>query len=211
MGRRLLWTFLLIVTVITTAAVVYVQSETFARIVRARLQGSVAQSLGVELNFDRLKIGVLPPSVSLVNVDLMIRDEKNKLGLSPDTIFRAGALGVSFRMIQAFSSGIEVNKVFLSDAELKLRIPKLKGKGGESEKLSSLVHRPIRIEFSNTFAAMIRQLELRNTKLDLTPRRRPTPPPVDQERELPGAHPIAGRHESRAQRRRRGCEGARSE
>ena len=69
MGKRLFWTFLLIVALATTAAVAYIQSEAFARLVKNRLQGSVARNLGIELNFDRLKIGVLPPSLSLVNVD----------------------------------------------------------------------------------------------------------------------------------------------
>jgi hypothetical protein len=152
----------------TTAAVIYIQSESFARIVRQRLQERVAKSLGVELNFDRLKIGVLPPSVSLLNVDLKVSTARNKLGLSPDTVFRAGSLGFSFRMIQAFSSGIAVNKVFLSDAEVKLALPKGKDEPGGGEKLSSLVHKPIRFQLANGFVASIRQLEVKNTQLDLT-------------------------------------------
>lgn len=167
MGKRLFWTFMLSVALVTAAAVIYIQSEAFARIVRRRLQDDVARHLGVELNFDRLKIGVLPPSVSLLNVDLKVSNEKNKLGLSPSTVFRAGSLGLTFRMIQAFSSGIAINKVFLSDAEVKLALPKSKDEGG-GEKLSSLVHKPIRIELSRTFAATIRQLEVKNTKIDLT-------------------------------------------
>jgi hypothetical protein len=167
MGKRIFWIFLLTVTVATAAAVIYIQSEGFARIVRERLQNRVAKSLGVELIFDRLKIGVLPPSISLLNVDLKV-GENNKLKLSPDTVFKAGSLGFSFRMIQAFSSGIAVNKVFISDAEVKLALPKSKEGNGEGEKLSSLVHKPIRIELANTFAATIRQLEVRNTHLDLT-------------------------------------------
>jgi hypothetical protein len=169
MGKRLFWTFLLSVALVTTAAVIYIQSEAFARIVRTRLQESVTRGLGVDLNFDRLKIGVLPPSVSLVNVDLKVSSAENKLHLTPDTVFKAGSLGLSFRMIQAFSSGIAVNKVFLSDAVIKLVVPRNKDdEEGESEKLSALVHKPIRIELTRNFAATIRQLEVKNTQLDLT-------------------------------------------
>lgn len=167
MGKRIFWIFLLSVVVATTAAVVYIQSEEFARIVRERLQMRVAKSLGVDLNFDRLKIGVLPPSLSLLSVDLKV-GKNNKLKLSPNTVFKAGSLGFSFRMIQPFSSGIAINKVFISDAEVKLALPKSKEGSGESEKLSSLVHKPIRFELTNAFAATIRQLEVRNTHLDLT-------------------------------------------
>src|SRR5262245_36773925 len=143
MGKRIFWIFLLVVSLATAAAVIYIQSESFARIVKQRLQHNVSKNLGVELNFDRLKIGVLPPSVSLLNVDLKVVDPRNKLGLDPNTVFKAGSLGFSFVMIQAFSSGIEVNKVFLSDATVKLAIPKSRD-SGPGEKLSELVHRPLR-------------------------------------------------------------------
>lgn len=166
MGKRIFWIFLLVMSVATAAVVIYIQSESFARIVKVKVQENVSKNLGVELNFDRLKIGVLPPSISLLNVDLKV-SKGNKLGLKPETVFKAGSLGFSFRMIQAFSSGIAVNKVFLSDAELVLELPKGKNEG-EGEKLSELVHKPIHFQLTENFSASIRQLELRNTKIDLS-------------------------------------------
>lgn len=167
MGKRIFWIFLLFVSLTTASAVIYLQSESFARIVKDRLQRNVSKNMGVDLNFDRLKIGVLPPSVSLLNVDLKVVEKDNKLGLDEDTVFKAGSLGFSFLMIQAFSRGIAVNKVFISDAQVKMRIPESKG-GGPGEKLSDLVHKPIRIEISESFFATIRQVELKNTQLDLS-------------------------------------------
>lgn len=169
MGKRIFWIFLLTVAFATTTAVIYIQSESFARVVRRNLQEKVAKNLGIELNFDRLKIGILPPSISLLNVDLKVANAQNRLGLATDTVFKAGSLGFSFRMIQAFSSGIAVNKVFISDAEVVLQVPK--GKSSDTdpeEKISSLVHKPIRLQISDNFFASIRQLELRNTFLDLS-------------------------------------------
>ncbi|HEY8280678.1 MAG TPA: hypothetical protein VIH99_13700, partial [Bdellovibrionota bacterium] len=167
MGKRIFWLFLLSVAVVTTVAVIYIQSEPFARIVRRHLQNKVAKSLGVELNFERLKIGVLPPSLSLTNVDLKVGSSDNKLGLGTDTVLRAGGLGFSFRMIQAFSSGIEVNKVFLSDAVVRLAVPKGSDASAE-EKFSDIVHRPIKFQISERFFATIRQLEMRHTELDIS-------------------------------------------
>jgi|GEM_PF-5391045 len=167
MGKRIFWIFLLLVSLTTAAMVIYVQSESFARIVKDRLQRNVSRNLGVDLNFDRLKIGVLPPSVSLLNVDLKVVEKDNKLGLDDDTVFKAGSLGFSFLMIQAFSRGIAVNKVFISDAQVKMRIPESKA-GSQGEKLSDLVHKPIRVEISDSFFATIRQVELRNTQIDLS-------------------------------------------
>ena len=111
MGKRLFWIFLLSVAAISGIAVAYIQSESFARIVRRELQERVAKSLGVELNFERVKIGVLPPSLALQGVDLKVSSAQNQLGLATDTIFKAASLGFSFRMIQAFSRGITVNCV----------------------------------------------------------------------------------------------------
>jgi predicted tellurium resistance membrane protein TerC len=110
---------------------------------------------------------VLPPSVSLVNVDLKVSSKENQLGLATDTVFKAGSMGFSFRMIQAFSSGIVVNKVFLSDAVVKLAVPKSKEEGGSTDKLSALVHKPIKFQINQRFFATIRQIEVRNTKVDL--------------------------------------------
>ncbi len=166
MGKRIFWIFLLSVALATTVAVIYIQSEAFAHIVRSHVQSRVARNLGVELNFERLKIGVLPPSISLLNVDLKVFSAANKLGLGTDTVFKAGSLGFSFRMIQAFSSGIAVNKVFLGDATVKLMVPQNKSHDG-GEKLSTFVHKPIRIQLSDSFFATIRQLEVRNSMLDL--------------------------------------------
>lgn len=167
MGKRIFWIFILVVTVCTTAAVMYIQSEGFARIAKVRIQQTVARDLGLELNFDRLQVGVLPPSLSLVNVDVKVSQKSNALGLSMDTVLKAGRLGFSFRMIQAFSRGIAVNKVFLSDGDIQLLIPKSKN-DEPSEKLSELVHQAIRIPLGDGFTASIRQLEVRTTKLHLS-------------------------------------------
>ena len=156
-----------LVSLATASAVGYIQSESFAKIVREKLQASVVRNLGVELGFDRLKIGVLPPSISLVNVDLKVSDRQNKLGLSPSTVFRAGTLGFSFRMIQAFSNGIAVNKLFLGDAQVKLTLPKSKESSG-GEKLSAMVQRPIHFQIMKGFEASIRQLEIRNSDVELS-------------------------------------------
>jgi hypothetical protein len=167
MGKRLFWIFVLTIGVITTIAATYIQSESFARIAKDKIQAAVARDLGIELNFDHLRIGVLPPSVSLVNVDVKVQSRANPLGLATDTVLKAESLGFSFRMIQAFSRGIAVNKVFWSEGEISLAIPPSKSKK-EAEKLSQLVHRPIHVELGDGFSISVRQLEVRNTKLDLS-------------------------------------------
>ncbi|MGE3261215.1 MAG: translocation/assembly module TamB domain-containing protein [Bacteriovoracia bacterium] len=166
MGKRIFWIFMLMVVSVTTIAVLYIQSESFARLAKQNIQSRVARNLGVELNFDRLKIGVLPPSLSLLNVDVKVLSPANALGLGMDALFKADRLGFTFRMIQAFSSGISINKVFLSDAEVRLDLPKSSG-GPNGDKLSEIVHRPIKVKIGEGFFLHIRQFELRNTMVDL--------------------------------------------
>jgi hypothetical protein len=166
MGKRLFWIFMLAMLVTSTIAVIYIQSESFANFAKEKIRSRVQKDLGLEMNFDRLKIGILPPSVSLMNVDVKVLSRANPLELSTDTVFRVGRMGFSFRMIQAFSRGLSINKVFLSDAEVKLMLPKPKASAPET-KLSDLVHKPIRIDMGDDFFLAIRQLELRNTTLQL--------------------------------------------
>lgn len=165
MGKRIFWIFILTVVAATTAAVMYFQSEHFARLAKDKIQKTVSRDLNIDLNFDRLQVGVLPPSLSMLNVDLKVLSESNPLGISKDAVFRAQRLGFSFRMIQAFSRGIAVNKVFLNDGELSLQIPK--SKSNKKQKLSDLVHAPIQFNLTDELNISIRQLEVRNTKVHL--------------------------------------------
>lgn len=166
MGRRIFWIFILFVSSVTLGMVLYIQSEAFARLAKGKIQRTVSRELGAEINFDRLRVGILPPSLSLVNVELKITSAENALGLAPSAVFKAGRVGFSFRMIQAFSRGISVNKLFLSDGEVRFELPKDDGKSSK-EKLSDLVHKPIQIRLGENFYATIRQLEVRNTVVAL--------------------------------------------
>jgi hypothetical protein len=167
MGKRIFWIFIASVVLSTAAVIFYIQSESFATIVKKEIQKTVSRDLGIELNFDRVRIGILPPSISLLKVDLKVKSKSNALDLSTDTVFRAERLGFSFRMIQSFSRGIAVNKVFLTDGELELLVPKSKNNSSQ-EKLSDLLHKPIQIQVGEKFLISIRQIEVRNTKTKIS-------------------------------------------
>lgn len=166
MGKKIFWIFISLVVLSATAVIIYIQSESFANIVKKEIQKTVSRDLGIELNFDRVRIGILPPSISLQKVNVQVRSPSNALGLSTDTIFEADRVGFSFRMIQSFSRGISVNKVFLSDGNVRLLIPRSKS-SQKQEKISDLIHRPIQIKIEDRFVVSIRQLEIRNTKAEI--------------------------------------------
>ncbi len=166
MGKRIFWIFISLVALSATAVVIYIQSESFANIVKREIQKTVSRDLGIDLNFDRVRIGILPPSISLQKVNLQVRSPSNALGLSTDTVFEAERLGFSFRMIQSFSRGISVNKVFLSEGNVRILVPRSKS-GDKQEKISDLIHRPIQIRIEDRFFISIRQLEIRNTKAEV--------------------------------------------
>lgn len=165
MGKRIFWIFILLVSAATAAAVTYLQSEYFAVWAKEKMRTKVAAELGLNLEFDRLRIGLLPPSLSLTSVNIEVKEEKNKLKLKKETVLKAERMGFSFRMIQAFSRGINVNKVFLHGAVIHLDVPDIASK--EPTKLSELVHQPLLIPLGDGFSVSIRQLEVRNTSIDL--------------------------------------------
>jgi hypothetical protein len=167
MGKRIFWIFIITVVLSTTAVILYIQSESFASIVKNEIQKTVSRDLGIELNFDRVRIGILPPSISLLKVDLKVKSKSNALDLSTDTVFKVERLGFSFRMIQSFSRGIAVNKVFLNDGEVELLLPKGKAESS-NEKLSDLLHKPIQIQVGDKFLISVRQIEVRNTKTKIS-------------------------------------------
>lgn len=169
MGKKIFWFFILFVSVSVGSVLMYVQSSYFANFIKNELDEKVSKDSGLLLEFDRLKVDVLPPGVSLVNVRLKVLRENNILDLSKDTVFRADRAGVIFRMVQAFSRGITINKLYLSGAEAKVTIPNSpQKKHKESESISKLITKPIQIQVSKNFFVSIRQLEIRDTKLDLS-------------------------------------------
>ena len=167
MGKKLFLFFFLFVSMAVTGLIIYIQSSSFAAFVKKQLDDKIAKNSGILIEFDRLKVDILPPGISLVDARIKILQPNNILDLPMDTAFRAEKIGATFRMVQAFSRGITVNKFFVSGAELRLNSINTDGKKKKGEKLSQIVTRPIQIQVTKNFFLNVRQIELRDTSLYL--------------------------------------------
>ncbi|MCO5142647.1 MAG: translocation/assembly module TamB [Oligoflexia bacterium] len=167
MGRRVFIIFLLTITAITTAAVVYIQSEKFAEILKKEIRTRVTKNLGLDVDFERMKIGVFPPSVSLVNVKTVVLKKDNPIGLGEDSVIFFESLGFNFRMFQAFSRGIAVNKVFINTGKVALTLPSSQSKDSEKFDYANYFEKQIILKISDQFSIHIRQLEIRDLDLNL--------------------------------------------
>ena len=164
MGKKIFWIFVLVVVSAATSLILYIQSESFARLAKGHLQERVVSSLGLEVQFDRIQLGVFPPSISLVNLDARVISISNPMGLSTDTIFKAGRFGLTFRMIQAFSRGIVINKFFLSNGDISILVPESRSNKNKETLWGELVHQSLNFQITPNLNIEIKQIEVRDTK-----------------------------------------------
>lgn len=165
MSRRAFWILFLFSVGTSALGLVYLQSESFANLLKKRIQEKAQTEMGIRVDFARLGVGFFPPSLSLIDVEAKVLSEKNTLKLDKDAVFQAQTLGFSFKIFQSFVKVLHINKVFVNDAQVRLILPKSESK--EKSRWAQLVHSPIYIPISDTFGIQVRQLELRSVTLDL--------------------------------------------
>lgn len=172
LGKRIAWIFVLSVCAAITSLVLFVQSAKFAVLAKNEIRKHVTPTVGVNIEFDRLKVSFFPPGLALSNVQVEATEKKNKIGLPNGKTLRAEKLGITFRMLQAFGAGITINKVFLTGAELYVRfdergMTQKTGAVKSSSHLSDLILQPISFPISESFFVKILQFEIRDSRLDL--------------------------------------------
>ncbi len=170
MGRRIFWIFALVVALSTGLAIGYIQSEKFANILKDQIKRQFPEDSGVKLDFDRLTVGILPPSVSLVNVSIQVERSQNIAGLRVGSFAKVGRLGITFKMLQAFSRGVTINKVFVQSGEVSLRVPP--GSGDSDADPFDLLFNPILVKVDKSLQFLVQQLELRESSVKVVAERR---------------------------------------
>ncbi|NDD92135.1 hypothetical protein EBZ37_08630, partial [bacterium] len=121
MLRRPLVIFLLVVSGLVGGAVLFLQSKSFARIVRDFLSRTVPRELGVSVRFSEFQLQAFPPGVSIQNPELQL-EEKNFLGIPSGSVLRASKIALKFRPFQMLSGNIRVEQLSLSDAQISVEI-----------------------------------------------------------------------------------------
>ncbi len=121
MFRRPLLLFALITTVLVGSALGFVQSRTFARMVRNFLERSVPPELGVRGNFSEFGIRLFPPAVSISQPELKL-DPENLLSLPADSVIRANRIDLRFRPLQMLTGHVELQEVRVVGGDIELAI-----------------------------------------------------------------------------------------
>jgi hypothetical protein len=102
MGKRIFWIFFLTIASLTVGVVLYIQSQRFANFIKKELGGKLAAEAGIEVEFERIKVNILPPGFSMVHVKVRPLRPDNVLGVPVDAILESNQLGITIKTIQAF-------------------------------------------------------------------------------------------------------------
>ncbi|MBU6374443.1 MAG: translocation/assembly module TamB domain-containing protein [Bdellovibrionales bacterium] len=151
MLRRPLVIFILVVSGLVGGAITFLQSKSFAGMVRNFLSRTVPRELGVSVKFSEFQLQVFPPGVSIRNPELQLEDN-NFIGIPRDSVLRASRITLRFRPFQMLSGNVRVEQLSLSDAEIDMQM--VQKKSGQSR--SSL-------EWSQIFQVKLQSLVLENS------------------------------------------------
>jgi hypothetical protein len=111
--------FLLTVTVLITGAIAFIQSESFARVLKGFVARHLPSNLGIQADFSDLSVGLFPPSVSIRNPKIEL-SQRNLINLPPGSSVKAKRIDLRFRLFQMFSGDIRINEVAVVDGDVNL-------------------------------------------------------------------------------------------
>ncbi len=123
MTRRPFLIFAAVVFSLVGGSVLFLQSRTFAGMVRGFLSETVPAELGVSLEFTDFQLRLFPPGVSVRNPEVRL-DEKNVLQLPQSSLLKASRLDLQFRPFQVLSGRIRVEQLRLVEADVSLDLRK---------------------------------------------------------------------------------------
>jgi hypothetical protein len=169
MGKRVFFAFLLLIAASTTFVILYIQSAQFANFLKGRFANQIESELGLVIDFERLSIQAIPPGVAIVKPVIREIKKNNILKIPTDAMFQASQIGLNFRMFQTFGNRLVVNRFYLKDAIVKLAI-ETKEKNAPAvidAELIRLLSKPINIRLESGFELDIRQIELKESQIEL--------------------------------------------
>src|SRR6185437_12822317 len=106
--------FLLAVAILITGAISFIQSPSFANMLKGFVAKHLPADLGIQANFSDLSIGLFPPSVSIRNPKVEL-SQHNLISLPPGSTINAKRIDLRFRLFQMFGGNIRINEVAIVD------------------------------------------------------------------------------------------------
>lgn len=169
LGKRIFLAFFAFVALVIYLAVKYVESPHFASLIQDRIAERIESELGISLQFKNLTVSAFPPGIAVNEAKLANIEKDNKLGIDVDTVFMAERVGIALRMFQTFSHELVVNRFFLEGAKIQYKLESKEGKKSTpiTREALEFLSRPIQIQLQSGISLDIRQVELRQSTIDI--------------------------------------------
>src|SRR4051794_19325851 len=119
MIKRPFLIFAAVMALLIGGVISFIQSPSFAGLVKRAMAQYVPKDLGIEGDFSVLKVKIFPPGISLLKPRLRLI-EHNILGLPAGSSVTAERLDLAFRPVQMFSRNIRVHEVTIAGGDVNL-------------------------------------------------------------------------------------------
>jgi hypothetical protein len=159
--RRPLLIFAVLTTVLLGAAFGFLQSRTFAGMVRRFLEKSVPPELGISGNFREFGIQLFPPAVTISEPELKLAPE-NLFSLPADSVIKAKQIGVSFKPLQMLTGHVELSEARIVGGDLELKITSTQAK---ALKASRKKERSTLLDWEKLVQIQIRAIALEDSRV----------------------------------------------
>ena len=117
--RTLLLIFLGTVVLTTTIFIQFIQSESFARVLKKVIADRMPSELKIEGDFKELQIKLIPPGL-VVKSPKIIFKEGNPVGFPSDTALEAENIDATLQFFQALTGSITINAFVINGAKVQL-------------------------------------------------------------------------------------------
>jgi hypothetical protein len=123
MRRRPFLIFAIVLGVLVTGAVAFIQSPRFAGIVKRTASKYVPSDVGIEGDFSEFSIKLFPPGVSINKPRVTVR-KRNILNLPEGSSVTAERIELAFLPFQMLTGDIRVHRVLIVQGDVKLNFDK---------------------------------------------------------------------------------------
>ncbi len=125
MPKKLFLVFIAVIGLLASATLMFVQSRSFARMVKKAAVRYLPADLGIDGDFQEFAIQAFPPGISIVKPKLALR-EKNLVDLPAGARIEADQIDLRFRPFQVFSGTVWVSEVRILRGQVEMPLEKSK-------------------------------------------------------------------------------------
>ncbi len=116
--------FCLVITLLVSATVLFIQSKRFTDAARRLLASRFSPSFGIDADFEGLSIQYFPPGLSILKPKVALR-KRNIVGLPEGSQVTAERIELNFKPIQMLTGSIRINEFKIVNGDIQLEFDKI--------------------------------------------------------------------------------------